>query len=326
MRVLAIHDRPGWSMDHHCQDLKRALLGRCDFDVVSCGKRWEEFSAGIALARSYDRIYVAGELLGQFVFKALDESVRQRVLTGVHSYFLWDHGYSVGGEKATGIVNPEFVAALRSMRAAAVICEGLVQAFPGVRTHLAHYGVDTRIFHPAPGNRIERPALRVGWVGVDLPHKNYRLFLKIRERLAGVMDFMEVLLKPETYFAASNAVLTRADMNDFYNQIDVLIVTADSEGAPLPPLEASACGVPVITPRIGCMPEFVRHGVDGFLVDSYEPCEFVGHLRDLGNDRELLRRMRMAAMAKAFGPWSLDAKAGAWFDFFSMSSDPKIRI
>lgn len=42
----------------------------------------------------------------------------------------------------------------------------------------------------------------------------------------------------------------------FYNAIDYLIITSSNEGAPIPLLEAMACGVPVIAPDVGCCFEF----------------------------------------------------------------------
>ena len=305
-------------MDHHCRDLRQALHGRCEIDIRSCGKKWEQFNEVVAsIGRTYDRVYVAGELLAQYVYKAVAEPQRFKLLIGVHSFFLWDHGSSVGTNVARGSQNPQFLSALRPFSAVAVICESLRAAFPEIDPHLTHYGVNTEIFHPAARRRPEPRRLRVGWVGVLLKHKNHGLFLEIRERLAGVADCVDVLVSPDGYYSAD--VLSRDGMNRFYNDLDVLVVTADSEGGPLPPLEASASGVPVITPAIGCMTEFVRHGIDGYVVDSYEAGEYVRLVRLLDNNREILRQMRDACIEKAFGPWNLKAKAEAWFEFLTSS-------
>lgn len=304
-------------MDHHCQDLKQALEGRAEIDILSCGKKWEQFNAVVAsINKSYDRVYVAGEFLGQYIYKAVDEAIRSRLLLGVHSFFLWDRGLSVGANVAPGSQNPEFLSAIRRFASVAVICESLRAAFPEIKPHLAHYGINTRFFHRLR-KRPEPSRLRVGLVGALLRHKNHGLFLEVRERLTGVVDCVDIVITPNEYYSADGRISSRDDMNLFYNDIDVLVVTADSEGGPLPPMEASACGVPVITPAIGCMPEFVRHGIDGYLVDSYEADKYVCLLRLLDDNREMLRQMRDACIEKAFGSWNLEAKAEPWFEFFS---------
>jgi glycosyltransferase involved in cell wall biosynthesis len=305
-------------MDHHCQDLQQALRGRLEMTIASCGKKWEQFNEVIAsIDPSYDRVYVSGELLGQFVYKAVAESLRPRLQLGVHSFFLWDHGKSVGTNVAPGSENPEFVSAIGQFRSVAVICESLRVSLSEIKPHLAHYGINTQFYHPLEERRVESHSLRVGWVGVSLKHKNHGLFLEIARQLANVVDCVDILVRPEDYYQSRNWVSSREAMNKFYNELDVLVVTADSEGGPLPPMEAAACGVPVITPPVGCMPEFVRHGVDGYLVDSYEVSNFISYLRLLDKNREILRQMRRSCIEKAFGPWSLEAKASAWFEFFS---------
>lgn len=57
------------------------------------------------------------------------------------------------------------------------------------------------------------------------------------------------------------------EMVEFYHSVDVYLCASRSEGTPNPCLEAAACGVPVVTTRVGNMPELVRHGVNGLFVE-----------------------------------------------------------
>jgi glycosyltransferase involved in cell wall biosynthesis len=53
-------------------------------------------------------------------------------------------------------------------------------------------------------------------------------------------------------------------------------------------IEALACGTPVITRRVGALPEIIRDGVDGFFGDDVEQLAFqVDRVADL--DREAIR-------------------------------------
>jgi glycosyltransferase involved in cell wall biosynthesis len=60
---------------------------------------------------------------------------------------------------------------------------------------------------------------------------------------------------------------TRDEMLAFYRGLDAYVCASLSEGTPNPCLEAAACGVPVVTTRVGNMPELIRDGENGFLVD-----------------------------------------------------------
>ena len=55
----------------------------------------------------------------------------------------------------------------------------------------------------------------------------------------------------------------------------------DPEGLGLAPLEASACGLPVLVGRSGGAPETVQHGRTGYVVEPDDPYELAGRLAQL---------------------------------------------
>jgi glycosyltransferase involved in cell wall biosynthesis len=57
------------------------------------------------------------------------------------------------------------------------------------------------------------------------------------------------------------------EMPQFYNEIDIYLCASSSEGFSLSVLEASACGRPVISTRVGGCEDLIIDGVNGFLVD-----------------------------------------------------------
>ena len=57
------------------------------------------------------------------------------------------------------------------------------------------------------------------------------------------------------------------DLANLYRQAKCLICSSYSEGGPRVVAEALACGVPVITTRVGLAAELVRDGENGFLCD-----------------------------------------------------------
>jgi glycosyltransferase involved in cell wall biosynthesis len=71
---------------------------------------------------------------------------------------------------------------------------------------------------------------------------------------------------------------------------------AEAFGTPNPCLEAAACGLPVLTTRVGNMPELIRDGENGFFVER-DAADIARRLTDLREDPDL--RVRMGRSARA---------------------------
>ena len=61
--------------------------------------------------------------------------------------------------------------------------------------------------------------------------------------------------------------LSREEMVDWYNTGQAFLCTSFAEGTPNVAFEAAACGCTLITTPVGNMPELIRHGENGFLVE-----------------------------------------------------------
>lgn len=74
----------------------------------------------------------------------------------------------------------------------------------------------------------------------------------------------------------------------------IFIVNSTSEGGPRVALEAMACGMPVISTRVGVMPEVIDDGVNGILMDG-SGADLLTKVSDLLTDREKQRYLGEAA-------------------------------
>jgi glycosyltransferase involved in cell wall biosynthesis len=72
-----------------------------------------------------------------------------------------------------------------------------------------------------------------------------------------------------------------------------------AEAAGLVNLEALACGLPLVASRVGGIPEFVRHGSNGFLVAPGDPHELAERIGQLHRDVGLRQQMGAQACATA---------------------------
>jgi len=72
---------------------------------------------------------------------------------------------------------------------------------------------------------------------------------------------------------ATDLLPLSSDLWSMVPPLDCLLLASQSEGLPLVALEAMARGIPVISTRVGGMPEIIEHGVSGWL---YEPDDAAG--------------------------------------------------
>jgi D-inositol-3-phosphate glycosyltransferase len=85
------------------------------------------------------------------------------------------------------------------------------------------------------------------------------------------------------------------DMPRWYRSADMLVAASWHEGFELAPLEAMACGVPVIGTTAGGLTETIVDGLTGDLVPGRDPRALGGALRRLVNDK--VRRFAYATAA-----------------------------
>jgi glycosyltransferase involved in cell wall biosynthesis len=54
---------------------------------------------------------------------------------------------------------------------------------------------------------------------------------------------------------------------DYYQSLDLYLITSRTEGGPKSLLEALACGIPVVSTRVGMSSDIIKDGINGFLSD-----------------------------------------------------------
>ncbi len=148
-----------------------------------------------------------------------------------------------------------------------------------------HKGVDRLIAALPPGARL-RIAGSEGH-DPDPPERDYPLLLR---RLAAgrAVDFLGPVPDrdlPALYRRAAVLALPSVQRTCYGRAIRV------SELLGLVVLEAMASGTPVVCSRLGGLPEIVRHGVTGFLVEPGDVDELRERLAEVVRDRALAARL-----------------------------------
>jgi glycosyltransferase involved in cell wall biosynthesis len=81
------------------------------------------------------------------------------------------------------------------------------------------------------------------------------------------------------------------DVAPFYGAFDAVVLPSGNEGTPVSAIEALAGGRPVVATRVGGVPDVIRDGVDGFLVESGDVEQLAGRLAELARDPALRARL-----------------------------------
>jgi glycosyltransferase involved in cell wall biosynthesis len=95
----------------------------------------------------------------------------------------------------------------------------------------------------------------------------------------------------------------RGDIPEMLSLIDIFVLPSIREGLPLAILEAMACGKPVIATNVGGVPEVIKNGINGILVQPKDPDALHNAMKELLNDaakRKKMGREGMDICAKSF--------------------------
>ena len=96
------------------------------------------------------------------------------------------------------------------------------------------------------------------------------------------------------------------DVGPHYAAFDALVLPSGNEGTPVSVIEALAAGTPVVATRVGGVPDVVRHGQDGFLVEPGESEAFADRLAQLARDPVLRERLGAAGRTRVLPRYAVD--------------------
>ena len=177
-------------------------------------------------------------------------------------------------------------------------------------------GVDTAAFTPAILPRVSAPFV-LGVIESAAPWKGYALFLeavnslseKEKSEIAVRIASRDAVGLPEGIAAERFRPQSDGAMAEFYRGCDGFVFTSEIEGFGLPPLEAMACGVPVLTTDCGGVREYANDQ-NAMIVPPKDAAALTDAIRRLINDANLRAKLRAAGLQTA-QRYSLDAMLSA---------------
>ena len=211
------------------------------------------------------------------------------------------------------------------------------------KIHTIHSGVDIDRFKPG---RIDTAALKkqlgfsekslvVGTIGWLLPIKGPVFLLDAMTRIWGKKidallvyvgkGELEDKLKKEAFRrGVGDRVFFlgwRSDVNHIMQLFDVFVLPSLNEGMGRVLVEAMAAAKPVVASEVGGIPDLVRHGQNGFLVDPGDSKGLALYIEKLLADRELRFQMggRGQKLSQDYSVQKMVAKIDALY--FSLLQD-----
>jgi glycosyltransferase involved in cell wall biosynthesis len=193
-----------------------------------------------------------------------------------------------------------------------------VQRAYGLDSKVCYLGIDTNRFEPLylprqnmvvglggiySGKGLERAVRAIGtikaserpslvWVG-NFADTNYLYEI---EQLAASLKVNFV----------SKVRITDREIITLLNQASVMIYTPILEPFGFAPLEANACGTPVVAIAEGGIRETITDGINGFLINGNEPVEVGKAISRLLNDKDLIDEMGKKARCHVMERWGLE--------------------
>jgi L-malate glycosyltransferase len=180
------------------------------------------------------------------------------------------------------------------------------EKFGRVVEAIIHDGVDTQRFRPAASDaHKEHKSTRVLLSYHHLEYKGIPdgLYAIEEAKKAGysiqtVMFGVHNLKSNVPGDIEYHQNLQEDELPYLYRSCDIFLWPTHREGFGLPPMEAMACGVPVVGTDAGAMPDYMKDGVTGYMVAIKQPKLLAEKLIRLLAEPELRQKMGRAAAAE----------------------------
>jgi glycosyltransferase involved in cell wall biosynthesis len=131
----------------------------------------------------------------------------------------------------------------------------------------------------------------------ERPDFNHQLVIVGRKLWLHHEIFAEVAQQPWAGDVILTGYVADKDLPPLYRAASVFVYPSLFEGFGLPPLEAMACGTPVVTSDNSSLPEIT--GDAALLVDAYDEVALAEAILCVVNDQALRTRLRAAGLARA---------------------------
>jgi glycosyltransferase involved in cell wall biosynthesis len=127
---------------------------------------------------------------------------------------------------------------------------------------------------------------------------------------------LKELKVPEQNFAFLGYLKDASNLIEYYRAESVFVAPTLYENLPIRVLEAMACGVPVVASNVCAVPELIRDGLNGFLINPGSVSELAERISALLADPRMRRRMGLDARKTVLEKFDWNVNALKISDFY----------
>jgi glycosyltransferase involved in cell wall biosynthesis len=219
------------------------------------------------------------------------------------------------------------------------------QGVPSAAVRRIPNSVDTKRFHPVAA--LHKPELRrrlrlpltdfiVSYTGRLVSYKGLPLLLRVAQEMqqenrkvgfvligSGGLDVHNCEAALKEYVTANRLELVVhfagevPNVHEYLQASDVFVLPTEDDAFPLALIEAMACGLPVVSTRVGGIPEIVSHGETGLLVQGGDAHELYDTLQRVLANEPMAASLGRAARRTVEARYSRETVASRYTELFS---------
>ena len=201
--------------------------------------------------------------------------------------------------------------------------------WPRQKVEVIPNGVDADRFCPGDKSQNGQRVI-VGTVGNLRPVKNHAMLIHacgdlfrrgvdVEVRIAGEGEERENLMSLADSLGMKDRVALVGRVEDvpgFLKELDVFVLSSDSEQHPNALNEAMACGLACVATRVGCVDELLDEDRCGKIVPPGDREQMANAIGELISDRDLRKRLGAAARQRACDHYSLANMLAAYEELY----------
>lgn len=209
-----------------------------------------------------------------------------------------------------------------------IISENTLQVYPGVDYEF-FTRKENKIIRTSLG--IPKEAIVFIFVGRLIPVKNLNFMINSFQESLKVNKNLYLLIVgdgPERNALQKNIIdrnlqsnikltgwINREEIVDYYSASDIFIITSNYESFSLVTLEAMSCELPIIATNVGFLPEIVKHGTNGFIVENNNIVQLKETILKIASEPELRIKMGKVNRQKVIDNYSWHETAKKMLDY-----------